>query len=488
MTSYLIKSILCSGILIVVYKLFLEREKMFVFNRLYLLLAIIFSLAVPSISFKIDKNVYQEPVIAETPAKLAAVQHAFVTSTMDQTVQSSMPHDFSIYIPYIFWSITGILFVRFARNVWVIFRLKSKCRTVPVSSATLVLVPQEIITFTFLDNIFVPEKTFENKQIKQEILTHELAHANQLHTIDILFIELVQALMWFNPFLFFYKRAIRLNHEFLADEAVISIYGDAKSYQLLLLDTILHSRQVVLTSSFNYSITKQRLAMMTKSKNLKSQLIKQSAIALLAFTLTFAFSKKIYSQVKQPDTGASKTANTLSKKNTGSGLSESEVDAFYETINKHIVYRKNNRGQIYPDVDMPAKEADQIYALYSRMDAGQQKAVKDSNYTIFQMPIPVKKAPSPEIFENWKNPAIFGIWINEKHVPNTELNKYKNTDIAESYLSKLYGAARKGRSYKYQLDLMTNEYFDKTYESRLANRVLIGRWIALDKKPKKSGK
>lgn len=63
----------------------------------------------------------------------------------------------------------------------------------------------------------------------------------------------------------------------------------------------------------------------------------------------------------------------------------------------------------------------------------------------------------------------------DKHVPNFELNKYTHSDIAEYDLSKLYGAALKGRSYKYQLNIMTNEYFDKTYEERVNNRVLIAR-------------
>ena len=89
------------------------------------------------------------------------------------------------------------------------------------------------------------------------------------------------------------------------------------------------------------------------------------------------------------------------------------------------------------------------------------------------MDMPVKKAPTPEMFENWKKATVFGIWINDKHVPNSALDKYKYSDIAEYDLSKLYGAALKGRIYKYQLNLLTNDYFDKTYDYRVKNLVLI---------------
>ena len=479
MTSYLIKSILCSGILIVVYKLFLEREKMLVFNRFYLLLAIIFSIIVPLISIEIDPNVYQESIISETPAELGALQKTVISGTLNKTVQNSISTDWDIYIPYIFYLITTFLLVRNGRHIWVIFSLKSKCRTVPISGATLVLVPDAINTFTFLNNIFVPQKSFETNQIKQEIITHELAHASQQHRLDILFLELVQAMFWFNPFLLIYKRAIRLNHEFLADEAVICIFNDVKCYQLLLLDTILHSRQVVLSSSFNYSITKQRMAMMTKNKDLKLQFVKQSATALLAFTLTFVFSEKIYAQAGKQENAPQKKENNVVKKAAGSGLDDSEVHELYETISKHTTYRKNKQGQTFPDINVPPKAEDRIYALYAQMNPEQQQAVKDSGFFIFQMPIPVKKAPTPEIFENWKNPSIFGVWLNGKHVPNSELEKYKHTDIVEYDLSKLYGAARKGRSYKYQLELTTNDYFDKTFDSRVADRVVIAKQVRM---------
>ena len=68
-----------------------------------------------------------------------------------------------------------------------------------------------------------------------ELIAHEKAHLDQKHTLDVLFVEILQIVFWFNPLLLFYKRAIKLNHEFLADQAVNAQFQSVKNYQNLLL-------------------------------------------------------------------------------------------------------------------------------------------------------------------------------------------------------------------------------------------------------------
>jgi beta-lactamase regulating signal transducer with metallopeptidase domain len=506
MTDYLIKSILCSGILIAVYHLFLEKEKMHLFNRAYLLLALLFALIVPLISIEIEPETAIGPITNAVPDVISRISSIENTGPATSIAQPAS-FDLLSYFPLVCCLAALLLLIRYALNVLAIFSLKAKCKIVEVPGAKLVLVPQDIVTYTFLNNIFIPEKSYQNEQLRSEILTHELAHARQLHSLDILLIELLHALMWFNPFLFFYKKAIRLNHEFLADEAVLKEFSDVKSYQLLLLDTILQKQHAGLTSSFNYSITKKRLAMMTKIINLNRQYAKQFATALLAFVLTFTFSDKMYAQVK---TGGKLVAEALPEVVTikfdqapgkpkastefrhsrligkpGPGISQPEVAEFFGTIEKHTTYVTNKNGRIDPMVRMEPKLEDRMHALFTKMDRDQLEMAADSGITVFQMPIPVKKAPDEVMFENWKKPDVFGIWINGKHVPNTELDKYKPTDIAEYDLSKLYGGALKGRSYKYQLDLTTNDYFDKTYQKKINDRVFISRIGWRGERPKK---
>jgi beta-lactamase regulating signal transducer with metallopeptidase domain len=86
---------------------------------------------------------------------------------------------------------------------------------------------------------------------------HEFTHVKEKHSRDVIFIELLQTIFWFNPMLIFYKKAIQLNHEYLADEAVVRVYDNVPAYQLLLLDKTAYDCNAYLTSNFNYSVTKK---------------------------------------------------------------------------------------------------------------------------------------------------------------------------------------------------------------------------------------
>ncbi len=111
------------------------------------------------------------------------------------------------------------------------------------------------------------KQDYLNKAIAEELLSHEIEHIRQSHSIDVIFIELVKIIYWFNPVLILYSRAIRVNHEYLADNGVIGDPCDIKDYADKLLNFISCNRNVPLTSGFNPSLTRKRLIMLTKSKS-----------------------------------------------------------------------------------------------------------------------------------------------------------------------------------------------------------------------------
>lgn len=493
MTSYIVKSILCSGILLLFYHLFLEREKLHKFNRFYLLGSILFAVLIPLVTIELTS----EPGAAPEPIYLPVQQ--FTPETTVNTMQLIDEPDALIppQLPlYIYCLVAGLLLLRFLNNLRSVITTLVQNKTIPYQGARLVLVPGSTVTYTFLYHIFINANDFDRNLIEKEILTHELAHVKQHHSLDILFLELFQIVFWFNPLVIFYKKAIQLNHEFLADEAVLEKYHDQGSYKLLLLDKVLSARPMNLTSSFNYSITKKRLAMMTKTTNPLLRISKQCVAITLTLGLAMLFCEKIYSQEKADTEVKTATPIEKPKKNhmeapsektnrpkaiyeqpSGSGLSAAESQEFMDTIEKHTTYTTTKKGLKIPIIRMSPALENRLYELYIRMTKDQQIRHFDEGLVVFKMDIPVKKAPTPEMFENWKKPTTFGIWLNNKHVPNTELDKYQYGDIAEYSLSKLYGAALKGRIYKYQLDLLTNDYFDKTFEGRMADRVLISRAV-----------
>jgi hypothetical protein len=133
--------------------------------------------------------------------------------------------------------------------------------------------------------VFVNAEDYKNGRITKELLLHEFAHITQRHSLDIIFVELLQIMFWFNPLILLYKKAIRLNHEYLADSAVLNADIDLSGYQKLLLNFVFRNNSIYLASSFNYSLTKKRLLMMTKNNSSKMAMLKKIAVIPLFLTI-----------------------------------------------------------------------------------------------------------------------------------------------------------------------------------------------------------
>jgi hypothetical protein len=193
------------------------------------------------------------------------------------------------YLPVILWSVYLIvtigLLARFATNLIKISRKINSNPSEKVQNATLILLTEKVLPHTFLHYIFINKDDYKNRKIEVELYTHELTHVNQKHTLDILLIELMKTIFWFNPLLFLYKKAIQLNHEFLADEKVVSSYNNVPFYQNLLLEKASWNNTFYLASNLNYLVTKKRLIMMTKTTSNKMLILKVILVLPILFML-----------------------------------------------------------------------------------------------------------------------------------------------------------------------------------------------------------
>ena len=142
------------------------------------------------------------------------------------------------------------------------------------------------LEFSFFGWIFMnPTIVKENEM--DEILTHELAHVKQKHSVDILIAEIVSICCWINPFVWLIKREVRLNLEFLADKKVMEAGFSTKSYQYHLLG-LAYNHKYGLSNNFNFSHLKQRIIMMNKKKSNGAVHIKYALFTLPAFALLVA--------------------------------------------------------------------------------------------------------------------------------------------------------------------------------------------------------
>jgi len=234
MLLYLIKSGLCLAIVLGTYLLLFEDKKMHRFNRWFLLLGLFFSFTVPLIetAFAIDLFSFAGP-LESTSTTIEITDDVLHPAVEAATIEKNTLNRNQLFlITYLF--ISTLLFIRFCFNITVLLQKALHNKQVAFKGVKLVLLKEQILPHTFGKYIFINKSDYQNKKIEAALFTHELTHARQWHSFDIIVIEFLQVLIWCNPFLIPYKRAIQLNHEFLADEQVIKSHRRVRDYQNLL--------------------------------------------------------------------------------------------------------------------------------------------------------------------------------------------------------------------------------------------------------------
>jgi len=418
MIAYFLKTIACSALLLLFYFLFLEREKMHRFNRYYLLFSIALSFIIPliSITTMVTQNLLPIEQSLNVPGN--ALREAIIKQTNPATSSQS-------YIPIFLWgvylSVSIFLLYRFFKIISrIYYKIKSNA-SVPYYNAKLVLTTDKIVPHSFLHYIFIDKDAFENSTIEKEILNHELTHVRQRHSLDILFVELLFVFCWFNPILYLYRRFIQLNHEFLADDAVIKTFNDTKAYQYLLLERSSQAKSLSFTSQFNYLLTKKRLVMLTRTTSTGIAVLKELALLpIIAFAI-FIFSTKTVAQ--EP----AKAIPQIKKEvpSTVEGASPELMKEYADIVAKRAPNPNEKAGPAFKHYwQFTDTERDRLEEIFLKMSKMQQ-----SQQTVMFWP---KIPPSPKVvptktqFESFKDPSIYGVWIDGKKVGNDVLNKYSN--------------------------------------------------------------
>ena len=182
MIDFLLKSTISLLIFLGFYHLVLEREKMHQFNRFYLLFSIVISFVIPFLTFEIIKIV---PVVQNIePLNTIITSSAIPENEIQGT---SLPIEEKInFIPYILWSLYGLigflLLIRFGKNIWKLISKSTSNPIVKYKNANLVLVDEKTLPHTFLNSIFINFDDYNNRNIEDELYTHELVHVTQKHT------------------------------------------------------------------------------------------------------------------------------------------------------------------------------------------------------------------------------------------------------------------------------------------------------------------
>jgi hypothetical protein len=241
MIFYLLRFSLSLALFYFFYKILLEKENSFQFNRIILLGGILVSTLIPTISLEYSSSF--KSVFVYIPA--------YIPTT----------YDFWENVVLCIYGIVAIfLGIRLLLDIFSFIHKINQNKSITIGSSQIILVAEDIEPHAFLKYIFINEKSYES--LPKEMLDHEIAHVSQLHTYDIFVMEILKVIFWFNPIIKFYKKAIQQNHEFLADQYVLKTYKDQIQYQKLLLSYLEKQSINSLSSHFNFSFIQKRLKMM----------------------------------------------------------------------------------------------------------------------------------------------------------------------------------------------------------------------------------
>lgn len=269
MIYYIIKTSLCLAIFLSFYLLVLRKEKMLVFNRFYLVSGLLLSFLIPLIKLPIP-SLFSNSISLRNESFFEAGDLFVIPS--DQVFLTGH-HRIWDYLPLsIYFLITVLLLCRFGYRIAHLLINANKSKQIKTDKGIIVLQSESHSPYAFWKYVFVNSNDYNEVNFPKELITHEFAHIEQLHTIDIILAESLRILFWFNPLVHWYKKAIQLNHELLADTSVIEKHKNILGYQHLLLNSIVPNQKTILTSSFNYFITKNRLKMMKKNTTTEKKL------------------------------------------------------------------------------------------------------------------------------------------------------------------------------------------------------------------------
>lgn len=284
MMLYVIKAAITLALLYSCFFLFLSKETFHRFNRCMLVGIMLVSLVMPLFHFTTSHptTLNEEVYIVQN-----YIEHD--TTPIIVTAQQAQGITWIQALTWIYMA--GVVLMLILTLVQAISLCRFMCsgvRHTDTQGNTVILHNNDVPPFSIFRYIVMSVKDYESS--RQYILTHEQEHIRLGHTYDLLLLQGMKTLMWFNPFIWFLSRDLKAVHEYEADQAVINQGIDAKSYQQLLVMKVVGNRLQPFTNNLNHGSLKKRIVMMYQKPSNRWLMLKAlCAIPVAALTInTFA--------------------------------------------------------------------------------------------------------------------------------------------------------------------------------------------------------
>jgi N-acetylmuramoyl-L-alanine amidase len=284
---YLLKVMICSGLLFLYYHTALRNKLFHQWNRFYLLATIVLSLTIPCLEFNLWDN--------SKDIKVRNIQLLQAVYSADEYVAEINTNKDVLSVEQ--WSVIAyscvsvIVFILF---ILALLRIRSIIRShsvMLIDDIKFIDTEEKDAPFSFLNYVFWNKQIELNSASGEHIFQHELVHVREKHSFDKLFLQVILIGCWCNPFFWLIRKELKMIHEFIADKKSVG-QSDAKAFATMILQATYPKHYSYLTNQFFQSSIKRRLTMLTKKHNQRISYISRILVLPLFAFILFAFTIK----------------------------------------------------------------------------------------------------------------------------------------------------------------------------------------------------
>ena len=285
---YLLKVVICSGILFFYYHLALRNKAFHRWNRFYLLFAVGASVLLPLLEVTLSLGA-SEPNSAIRLVKTVQSADAFLEEMVVVGYRTASPERWFFLL---YGAVCLLLLIGYILSLRKLFAIIHSHGVTVLDKIKFVNTAADGTPFSFLNYIVWNKNISLQSATGQHIFQHELVHVEEKHTIDKLLLQVVLILFWCNPFFWLIRKELCFVHEFIADEKAVAEHGTA-AFAAMILNAAYPQQYQTLTNPFFQSPIKRRLTMLSKLQNTKLNYVSRLIALPVIATTVFAFTLRV---------------------------------------------------------------------------------------------------------------------------------------------------------------------------------------------------
>ncbi len=424
---YLLKVIIISAILFGYYWFLLRNKVFHAYNRFYLLAIVVLSVSLPLISFIIFHNEANKPSVVKMLQVVSAGDEY-----MDEiiiAVGSKTKFNIIDSLPFLYAFVSSVFFIMLAQILVSIFLLLKKHQKVNLENIYFINTDGAKGTpFSFFNYVFWNKQIDINSPTGGRIFKHEIAHVQQRHSWDKIFIHVILIAFWSNPIFWLIRKELSMIHEFIADKKAVED-GDTTAFAAMILQATYPQKNFYITNNFFYSPIKRRLMMLTKNQHPRMNYLSRLLVLPLLVIVFGAFTIKIADKMYKESASSKLKSKIIVVLDAGHGGQDAGV------TNKNGVTEKDLALQLVKKIKALNRDENIEIILTRDIDIyedprGKADFAKNRNADLF-VSVHLNNSPSAQ----WNIVSGLQVYVAKEGIENVEKSKVFGTSIINSFKS-----------------------------------------------------